>query len=160
MTRWCAGDWVTSREHFVVATVWAQNVKFSSCHSIPSTPSCHCRTWFLIQVTVLSFSYLCTTRRYQNFYRVHVRLFPCIADYSGACLQYLLLCSRDCSATCLPATMQWTVLLHACLLPSSTVVTGRISSACYYAMVTVQVPVWMLLGSGDSSAACLPVAML
>jgi hypothetical protein len=70
LTRWHVGDWETFREHIVLATVWGQNVKFSICQSIPSMPCCHWRTGFLIQVTVFGFSYLCATRRSQNFYRV------------------------------------------------------------------------------------------
>ncbi len=60
---------VLAREQIVPAKVCGQNVKFSSCNSIHSTPSCLCRTWSLIQVTVLGFSYLCATWRSQNFYR-------------------------------------------------------------------------------------------
>ncbi len=59
----------TAREDIVLATVCGQDVKFSCCNSIPSKPSCLCRTLFLIQVTVLGFSYLCATRRSQIFYR-------------------------------------------------------------------------------------------
>ncbi len=71
-TRWCAGDCdsVQPRELIVLGTVCGQNVKFSRCNPIPSTPSSLCRTRFLIRVTFLGFSYLCATWRNQNFYRV------------------------------------------------------------------------------------------
>ncbi len=59
-----------ARGHTVLAIVCGQNVMFSSCNSNPSTPSFLCRTWCLIQVTVLGFSYLCATWRSQIFYRV------------------------------------------------------------------------------------------
>ncbi len=68
----CGWRYCTAREHIVLATVCGQNVKFSSCNPIPSTPFCLCRTWLFIQVTVLGFSYLCATQRSKNFYRAGV----------------------------------------------------------------------------------------
>jgi hypothetical protein len=64
---------VLAREQIVPAIVCGQNIMFSSCNSIHSTPSCLYRTWFLIQVPVLGFSYLCATWRSQNFYRVGIK---------------------------------------------------------------------------------------
>jgi hypothetical protein len=82
---------VLAREQIVPAIVCGQNVKFSGCNSIHSTPSCLCRTWFLIQVTVLGFSYLCATWRSQNFYRVGSNHSPLIVGMTALSTTHLVL---------------------------------------------------------------------
>ncbi len=61
VTRWRAGDWVTSTELNVPTSDYGKNNMFSRHLSIPSTPSCHCRMYVWTQVLVLEHRYMFAT---------------------------------------------------------------------------------------------------